>query len=125
MLQEMLTIKSDDVIGRAKAFEAIVKGTDIPESTVPESFKVLVKELNGLGLKVELLGAKVEEAKEETSEELKLEQKIEAEAKELAEAAGEELIAKKEELVATEGDMEVEMIKEEQPSKDLEAEVVK
>ena len=62
-LQEMLTIKSDDVIGRAKAFEAIVKGTDIPESTVPESFKVLVKELNGLGLKVELLGAKVEEEK--------------------------------------------------------------
>jgi len=41
-LQEMLTIKSDDVVGRAKAFEAIVKGTEIPESTVPESFKVLV-----------------------------------------------------------------------------------
>ena len=58
-LQEMLTIKSDDVVGRAKAFEAIVKGTEIPESTVPESFKVLVKELNGLGLKVELLGAQV------------------------------------------------------------------
>jgi len=52
ILQEMLTIKSDDVIGRAKAFEAIVKGSDIPESTVPESFKVLVKELQALGLKV-------------------------------------------------------------------------
>lgn len=53
ILQEMLTIKSDDVVGRAKAFEAIVKGTDIPASTVPESFKVLVKELQALGLSVE------------------------------------------------------------------------
>jgi DNA-directed RNA polymerase subunit beta len=44
-LQEMLTIKSDDVVGRAKAFEAIVKGTDIPTPKVPESFKVLIKEL--------------------------------------------------------------------------------
>ncbi len=52
VLQEMLTIKSDDVVGRAKAFEAIVKGTDIPQSTVPESFKVLVKELQALGLNV-------------------------------------------------------------------------
>jgi DNA-directed RNA polymerase subunit beta len=51
-LQEMLTIKSDDVVGRARAFEAIVEGTDIPEATVPESFKVLVKELNSLGLDV-------------------------------------------------------------------------
>lgn len=52
VLQEMLTIKSDDLVGRAKAFEAIVKGTQIPESTVPESFKVLLKELNSLGLAV-------------------------------------------------------------------------
>ncbi len=51
-LQEMLTIKSDDVVGRSKAFEAIVKGTEIPESTIPESFKVLVKELNSLGLNI-------------------------------------------------------------------------
>lgn len=51
-LQEMLTIKSDDVVGRAKAFEAIVEGQDIPEATVPESFKVLVKELNSLCLDV-------------------------------------------------------------------------
>ncbi len=111
MLQEMLTIKSDDVIGRAKAFEAIVKGTDIPESTVPESFKVLVKELNGLGLKVELLGAKVEETKEETPEELKQEQKVEAVAKELAEVAGEEIVAKDEEIAAPNSDMEIEEVK--------------
>ncbi len=51
-LQEMLTIKSDDVVGRAKAFEAIVKGTEIPSSSVPESFNVLVKELQSLGLQV-------------------------------------------------------------------------
>ncbi len=51
-LQEMLTVKSDDIIGRSKAFEAIVKGTDIVQSTVPESFKVLVKELQSLSLNV-------------------------------------------------------------------------
>lgn len=51
-LQEMLTIKSDDVVGRAKAFEAIVKGEEIPEATIPESFKVLMKELNSLSLNV-------------------------------------------------------------------------
>lgn len=52
ILQEMLTIKSDDVVGRARAFESIVEGTEIPEATVPESFKVLVKELNSLGLDI-------------------------------------------------------------------------
>lgn len=52
-LQEMLTIKSDDVIGRAKAFEAIVKDMPIPDSSIPESFKVLVKELASLCLNVE------------------------------------------------------------------------
>ncbi|MBI4130810.1 DNA-directed RNA polymerase subunit beta [Candidatus Roizmanbacteria bacterium] len=51
-LQEMLTIKSDDVVGRARAFEAIVKGLEIPTPTIPESFKVLVKELQSLGLNV-------------------------------------------------------------------------
>jgi DNA-directed RNA polymerase subunit beta len=51
-LQEMLTIKSDDVVGRTRAFEAIVKNEKIPEAMIPESFKVLVKELNSLGLNV-------------------------------------------------------------------------
>ncbi|MGB9707202.1 MAG: DNA-directed RNA polymerase subunit beta [Microgenomates group bacterium] len=54
-LQEMLTIKSDDVRGRTKAFEAIIKGMDIPQSSVPESFHVLVKELNALGLNIEYI----------------------------------------------------------------------
>jgi len=61
-LQEMLTIKSDDVVGRAKAFEAIVKGTDIPAAAVPESFNVLVKELNSLGLQVIPQGVRVKPA---------------------------------------------------------------
>ena len=56
-LQEMLTIKSDDVVGRARAFEAIVKGTEIPEATIPESFKVLVRELNSLGFVIQPEGA--------------------------------------------------------------------
>ena len=52
ILQEMLTLKSDDVIGRAKAFESIVKGKELPNPGIPESFNVLLHELNGLGLKV-------------------------------------------------------------------------
>ncbi len=54
-LQEMLTIKSDDVYGRSKAYESIIKGTEIVGPKVPESFNVLVKELQGLGLKVDLV----------------------------------------------------------------------
>jgi DNA-directed RNA polymerase subunit beta len=55
ILQELLTVKSDDVVGRVKTYEAIVKGEDIQEPGVPESFKVLVKELQSLGLAVEVL----------------------------------------------------------------------
>jgi len=54
-LQEILTVKSDDVVGRVKTYEAIVKGENIPEPGVPESFKVLVKELQSLGLDVKVL----------------------------------------------------------------------
>lgn len=64
-LQEMITIKSDDVIGRSKAFEAIVKGQSIPESTTPESFKVLIKELNALSLSVSPVGPIREDVEEE------------------------------------------------------------
>ena len=60
-LQEILTIKSDDVVGRVKAYEAIVKGQNIPQSGVPESFKVLVKELQSLGLDVKVLDKNNEE----------------------------------------------------------------
>ena len=54
-LQEILTIKSDDVVGRSKAYESIIKGEEIKKLNVPESFNVLLRELNGLGLNVELI----------------------------------------------------------------------
>ncbi len=54
-LQEILTVKSDDVVGRVKTYEAIVKGQNVPQSGVPESFKVLIKELQSLGLDVKVL----------------------------------------------------------------------
>ena len=60
-LQEMLTVKSDDVVGRVKTYEAIVKGENVPEPGVPESFKVLIKELQSLGLDVRLYSEDNEE----------------------------------------------------------------
>ena len=60
-LQEILTIKSDDVVGRVKTYEAIVKGDNVPEPGVPESFKVLIKELQSLGLDVRLYSKDDEE----------------------------------------------------------------
>jgi DNA-directed RNA polymerase subunit beta len=56
-LQEILTIKSDDVLGRVKVYEAIVKGENIPEPGIPESFKVLIKEMQSLCLNVEVLSS--------------------------------------------------------------------
>lgn len=102
-LQEMLTIKSDDVLGRAKAFEAIVKGTEIPESTIPESFKVLVRELNSLGLAIDPKGAVL--AKEQVEEAPTV-------GEELAEASGAEIVATEEELTSEKGPMELEDIAE-------------
>ena len=55
VLQEILTFKSDDVVGRVKAYEAIVKGENIPEPGIPESFKVLIKEMQSLGLDIKVL----------------------------------------------------------------------
>lgn len=79
-LQEMLTIKSDDVYGRSKAYEAIVKGTKIVGPKVPESFNVLVKELQGLGLKVDLVKAsEIVDAEEVLAENIKDEAKNQAE----------------------------------------------
>jgi len=60
-LQEILTVKSDDVVGRVKTYEAIVKGENIPEPGVPESFRVLIKELQSLGLDVRVLSEEKEE----------------------------------------------------------------
>ena len=71
-LQEILTVKSDDVVGRVKTYEAIVKGENIPEPGVPESFKVLIKELQSLGLDIKLYNDQDEELeiKEHTEEAL-------------------------------------------------------
>ena len=96
-LQEMLTIKSDDVLGRARAFEAIVKGVDIPEATVPESFKVLVRELNSLGLSIEAKGEIYTDD----------DYKDDGKGLELAVASGAKIVAT-DELVKPEGPMEVE-----------------
>jgi DNA-directed RNA polymerase subunit beta len=75
-LQEMLTIKSDDVYGRAKAYESIIKGMPIQGPKVPESFNVLVKELQGLGLKVDLLADnKIVDAEEVLAQNIKEESK--------------------------------------------------
>ncbi|MCL4397835.1 DNA-directed RNA polymerase subunit beta [Patescibacteria group bacterium] len=82
-LQEMLTIKSDDVVGRAKAFEAIVKGTDIPQSSIPESFKVLVKELQSLGLAINPTG--VVTTTQTTTTPLPTKEKTDKEVKEMEE----------------------------------------
>jgi DNA-directed RNA polymerase subunit beta len=74
-LQEMLTIKSDDVTGRAKAYESIIKGDDILQPGVPESFKVLVKELQSLGLALEVINeeeTKAAPAEETVDESFKL-----------------------------------------------------
>jgi len=114
VLQEMLTIKSDDVVGRAKAFEAIVKGMDIPASTIPESFKVLVKELQALGLSVIPTGAisarpqvsvseeqpktegiektSVESEEQPVAEEVIKEEEVQKEAEALAKASGEVVV---------------------------------
>lgn len=80
-LQEILTVKSDDVVGRVKTYEAIVKGENVPEPGVPESFKVLIKELQSLGMDVKILSGdekeiemrELDEDEEPTGEKLELE----------------------------------------------------
>ncbi|KKT46838.1 MAG: DNA-directed RNA polymerase subunit beta [Candidatus Gottesmanbacteria bacterium GW2011_GWA2_44_17] len=92
VLQEMLTIKSDDVVGRAKAFESIVKGVDIPASSVPESFKVLVKELQALGLNIFPVGVVTAKPPTAVASDVKEEEQVKKEAEELAVQSGEEVV---------------------------------
>lgn len=119
ILQEMLTTKSDDIVGRAKAFEAIVKGVDIPTPKVPESFKVLIKELKSLSLNVVPIGAVVsEEVQTQLAQKAlgeKGEEKIEEEAKELQKTlGGEEVVAGDQgtEHLAVSGEEEAEKVNE-------------
>ena len=102
-LQEILTIKSDDVVGRVKTYEAIVKGENVPEPGVPESFKVLIKELQSLGLDVRLYS--------EDNEELELKENID----EGIDFNLEELkkVMPEEEAVVDEGEIENDFIEEE------------
>ncbi len=97
ILQEMITIKSDDVAGRTQAYEAIVKNTPIRKPNIPESFNVLIKELQAIGLEVNLLDDEELAAKEADVEE-KYKQIVEAESK--AEEPVEEKKEKKEKKVA-------------------------
>jgi DNA-directed RNA polymerase subunit beta len=76
-LQEILTIKSDDIPGRSKAYEAIIKGEEIEKLNVPESFNVLIRELKGLGLNVELLSAETETPASEVITNLDEEEELE------------------------------------------------
>ncbi len=69
-LQEMLTVKSDDTVGRVKAYEAIVKGENIPEPSIPESFKVLLKEMQALSLDANLVTEEGAVGMEEEEDEL-------------------------------------------------------
>ena len=102
-LQEMLTIKSDDILGRARAFEAIVKGQDMPDATVPESFRVLIRELNSLGLNIEAKGAIFVDDDEEEG--------VSPEAEVLAEALEAKDAADPSELLDPKSPMEVEEVK--------------
>jgi DNA-directed RNA polymerase subunit beta len=97
-LQEMLTIKSDDVNGRAKAYESIIKGDDILQPGVPESFKVLVKELQSLGLSLEVIN---EEETRITSAEETLDESYQEETYELQTETEADSAAESEETVET------------------------
>jgi DNA-directed RNA polymerase subunit beta len=104
ILQEMLTIKSDDVVGRAKAFEAIIKGTEIPQALIPESFKVLVKELQSLGVSVDPIGVKEAVVEEVVEEATKEQEQMINQAKEAMDI---QTVGVEQELTAEDGAMEV------------------
>jgi DNA-directed RNA polymerase subunit beta len=94
ILQELLTIKSDDVIGRSKAYESIIKGEPIQNPTIPEAFNLLVKELQSLGLKVDLVTSgktqiisddeEIKKAEQAPEDEKKLDEEIDEKLTELA-----------------------------------------
>jgi len=116
-LQEMLTIKSDDVMGRAKAFEAMVKGLDIPAPTVPEAFKVMKRELNSLG--IDVIEHEAEEVEEEEVapemiekvDDVQVEQLVEAEVLDTQEPiAAEEVESEELEIDEAQLEKEVEMM---------------
>ncbi|WP_291632925.1 DNA-directed RNA polymerase subunit beta [Clostridium sp.] len=109
-LQEILTVKSDDVVGRVKTYEAIVKGENIPEPGVPESFKVLIKELQALCLNVKVLTDELEEIKlkesvDDEMEELNLNVNIEGSEDIIPESPTEEYV----ELIDEDEDVDIDI----------------
>jgi len=115
-LQEILTVKSDDVVGRVKTYEAIVKGENIPEPGVPESFKVLIKELQALCLNVKVLTDELEEIKlkesvDDENEELNLNVNIEGSEDVIPETPTEEYV----ELVDEDEEVDVDINYDEIP----------
>lgn len=108
-LQEMLTTKSDDVAGRAKAFEAIIKAVDIPTPKVPESFKVLIRELQSLGMNIVPTEAVVEEEAEESAN---TQEDVKAEAEQLQKVLEGESVVDQESLEATPGEKIEEVLAE-------------
>jgi len=119
-LQEILTVKSDDVVGRVKTYEAIVKGENIPEPGVPESFKVLIKELQALCLNVKVLTDELEEIKlkesvDDEMEELNLNVNIEGSEDVVPESPTEEYI----ELIDEDEEVDVDINYDEVPLEDL------
>ncbi len=117
-LQEILTVKSDDVVGRVKTYEAIVKGENIPEPGIPESFKVLIKEMQSLGLDVRVLSADDQEIEIHDTDE-----DITETAKELGIDLHEELPPPTTRALADKDDEEL-MIDEEDPLDELNEEVI-
>ncbi len=92
VLQEMMTIKSDDVVGRVKVYEALVKGEPIPPSSIPESFRVLVKEFQALGLDITVLNPKGEYVEVKDLEESEKNSYLTPEELEKAEMAKDEIV---------------------------------
>jgi len=122
-LQEILTVKSDDVVGRVKTYEAIVKGENIPEPGIPESFKVLIKELQALCLNVKVLNDSQEEIKlkDTVDEELEeLEVNIQGTEAVVPPAPVEEFVEVVEETEETEDDVDINF--EDIPLEDFESE---
>ncbi|WP_378955041.1 DNA-directed RNA polymerase subunit beta [Pelosinus sp. sgz500959] len=104
-LQELLTVKSDDVVGRVKTYEAIVKGENIPEPGVPESFKVLIKELQSIGLDIKILN---EDAQEIMIDDI--DDDVQQAAKDLERSIGVSLIAAPDPTARTKDDIESEVV---------------
>jgi len=117
ILQEMLTIKSDDVIGRTKAYQAIIQGEDIPQALVPESFRVLVKELQSLGLNVETMNPTIAALAEE-----ELKPEVAAEIESLKEVLEDSSVGIESEL-GEDSPMEIEDVKEAEEANSEESEV--